>query len=493
MIVVRRFFALLLLPFLGVLFFVALFAGRVDATLLNPDFVLEHAREANLYEAIHDEGIPAWVDSYVAGQEERLPDNLRGANLPTDAEARARITEVVQTLVPPEFLEDVTEGILGGVLPYLAGKEPGFEVNVSLYEPLRETFGHAAGERSAFQDAWLDLDFSERLIRGFASNALDDEGDRAVIASTSGSDGPAATDEGDRPGLAAILAEDVEGAAAWWDRQFFGVIDAMLPYLLGDSPDFDVSIDFADYPALAYAFEGPLQTDAPTLERQGWAFSSTELRRRLAETDDLTQADIDNALALFRPGGATWTEDDLQVRIDEQRERAAAQGNPDDAPLDLQDQRSLVRNARLAATWGATLLVGLLVLIVAFLGGRGWTGRLRWGASAVLLASLLSLVITTPVYAVAASDRVDTWIEEQRADSESPLPEVVRHQVLDTLREVVSDFVGGMQWRAAGWFVLAALALALSFALERPGFREGIRRSVDRVRGPREAAPPPAA
>src|SRR5690606_30964168 len=100
-------------------------------------------------------------------------------------------------------------------------------------------------------------------------------------------------------------------------------------------------------------------------------------------------------------------EEDLQARIDEQRERAAAEGNPDDAPMDLQHQRNMLRNARLAATWGASTVTAVLVLAFAFLGGRGWTGRLRWGAIAVLVASTFALVVTTPVYAVAASDRVD--------------------------------------------------------------------------------------
>src|SRR5690606_10670971 len=187
-------------------------------------------------------------------------------------------------------------------------------------------------------------------------------------------------DEGDTPGLRAILAQDIEGAAAWWDEQFFGVIDAMLPYLLDDSEEFDVRIDFSEYPHLAEAFEGPLQMDADTLRRNGWAFSDDELRRRLAESDQFTQADVDNALAIFRPGGATFDQEDLQARIDEQRERAEAEGNPDDAPMDLQHQRNMLRNVRLAATWGSTALTAVLVLGFGFLGGRGWGGRPRWGA-----------------------------------------------------------------------------------------------------------------
>lgn len=480
MIIFRRAVALLLLPLLAVVFFVALFAGRVDATLLNPDFLLGHARDADLYRVVHDEGFPQYVDDYVEAQEERLPDNLRGANLPTDAEARERMTQVLQTLLPPEFMASVVEGVLGEVVPYMAGREDGFEFSVSLYEPLKATFGHEPGERSAFQDAWLDLEFGERMIRGFASQTVEDASGIAISPDASASEAAEALDE---PGLREILAQDIEGASTWWDEQFFGVIDGILPYLLGDSEEFDVRIDFSEYPHLAEAFAGPLKTDADTLRRQGWAFNDDELRRRLAENDDLTEADIDNALAIFRPGGATFDEVDLKERIDEQRERAAAEGNPDDAPMDLEDQRNTLRTARLIATWGAAAASVLLVLAVAFLGGRGWTGRLRWGSAGVLVASLVSLVLTVPVYAVAVSGRVDDWLEEQRTREEGGLPELVRTHVLDEGRAVVQDFVGGMQWRALAWFVLAALAFALAVALDRPDFRDTIRRAIARVRG----------
>jgi hypothetical protein len=144
----------------------------------------------------------------------------------------------------------------------------------------------------------------------------------------------------------------------------------------------------------------------------------------------------------------------------------------------------------MGATWGAGFATALLILIVAVLGGRSWPSRLRWGSAALLAASLVSLILVTPIYAAAGSSRVDEWLDEQRADADSPMPDAVRERLVDTGREAIREFVGGMQWRALLWFVIAVLGIALSVALGRPGF---IDRLVGRTGGDGEGAPASAA
>jgi hypothetical protein len=70
------------------------------------------------------------------------------------------------------------------------------------------------------------------------------------------------------------------------------------------------------------------------------------------------------------------------------------------------------------------------------------------------------------------------------------MPDAVRERLVDTGREAIREFVGGMQWRALLWFVIAALGIALSVALGRPGF---IDRLVGRTGGDGEGAPASAA
>jgi hypothetical protein len=365
-------------------------------------------------------------------------------------------------------------------------------VDISLHDPLVATFGAEPGERSVFEAMWLDLNMSERLIRGFAERAIEEEqnpsgdnerpnspdnrqpSDDAQPGDEGGPDDPA--ESFDEAGLLATLSDDIEGAADWWDTEFLGLIDGMLPYLVGDSEQFDLSLDFTDYPALAYAFAGPLHTDAETLQAEGWRLTDRDLAEKLADAQDVTIEDVDESLAIFREGGATFDEQDLRDRIDEQRRQARLESREDDGPPEIDDVRRVARGIRMAATWGAGLLTAALVVAVAFLGGQSWTSRLRWGSAALLGASLVSLIIVTPVYAVAGSSRIDTWLNDQRSDPESALPAPVRERLVDAGRDAIGDFFGGMQWRALFWFVLAAVGIAASIALDRTGF-------LDRIRG----------
>ena len=488
MLIARRILALLLAPVLCATFLVALVTGRVDATVLNPDFLLGQADDADVFALAHDEGIPAFVDDYLEEQQEKLPENLRAANLPTDEEARARIAEVLQALLPPEFLREVTSVAVDGVFPYAIGRSNGFEVSVSLHDPLVATFGSEAGRPSRFEEAWLDLGMSERLIRGFTTAALDGEG------GAGGADGPPSSIPGEdvspeEAGLALLLAQDIDGAADWWDEQFFGFIDGLLPFLVGDSEELDLHIDFTEYPLLAYAFAGPLKSDAATLQREGWHFTDEDLHRKLAETEDVTMADIDEQLAIFRPSGLTFTEQDFDRWTKEQRREALADPErvaTDDVPPDFGDQRDRIRLVRMAVTRGSALAAVVLVLAVAFLGGRGWLGRLRWGSAALLAAATLALVVTVPVWAATASPRLEDRIHDFQIDADSPFPAPVRERLASAAIDALHDFTAGMQWRAAAWFILGALGLAFSIAWQRDAFRRRVRGFFGREDGPTE-------
>ncbi len=480
------------MPALCAAFLVALVTGRVDATVLNPDFLLDRADDADLYALAHEEGIPAFVDDYLEQQEEKLPANLRAANLPTDDASRARIAEVLQTLLPPDFMRELTAVAIEGVFPYAIGRSDGFDVRVTLHDPLVATFGSEPGERSRFEDAWLDLDMSERLIRGFTTAALEGETSEDGEVSEDGA-APGVLGEDVPPeeaGLRLLLAEDVEGAADWWDEQFFSFVDGLLPFLVGDSEELDLHIDFTEYPLLAYAFTGPLKSDVPTLQREGWHFTDEDLRRKLAASEDVTMDDINDQLAIFRADGLSFTDEDLDRWTKEQRRAALADPAraDDDAPPDFAEQRDRIRLLRMGLTRGSALAAAVLVLTVAFLGGRGWVGRLRWGSAALVIASTLALVVTVPVWAATASPHIEDRIHDFTVDADSPFPHPVRERIASAALDALHDFTAGMQWRAAAWLILGALGLAFSAAWQREDFRRRVRGLFGRDDSP--TAPP---
>jgi hypothetical protein len=366
MIVVRRLFAILLVPWLVLAFCFALVTGRVNATVLDAGFVKEQLRALDFYARVHDEAIPYVVEDYLAQQQERLPENLASVDLPTDPGSAQRMAALIQTFLPRDFLQAQVEQAIDEVLPWLAAKEGDFTLTLSLHDNLLATFGHPApGRPSAFEQTWRDLDLGARVLT-------------SLVEAWEAQRDPDSAPSEDAPTLPELLALDTPGAVAWLEANLFGAIDALLPFLVGESEHFDFRITFDAYPFLAYAFAGPLGTDPQTLAAEGWGFSDAELRAELERSDSEAWNNVDRTLAVFRTQGARITSGDLLRRLEAQQERTRLEDPEADTGLDPREMRTLMARGRIAAVWGPVGVAALLVAAIAFLGGRGWRGRLRW-------------------------------------------------------------------------------------------------------------------
>ncbi len=96
----RRTLAVFLVLPLTVCFLLGLVAGRLDATLLNPTFVKQQARDLRLYQQMHEDGTRRLVRD-VLDHPEKRPANLRVIALPTDQKAEDSITALAQSFLPP--------------------------------------------------------------------------------------------------------------------------------------------------------------------------------------------------------------------------------------------------------------------------------------------------------------------------------------------------------------------------------------------------------
>jgi len=481
----RRVVAVMLMAPLVVTFAVAVAACRADATLLDDGYLRDRLHDADLYARAHDELTREWVDGYV-GDPDALPERLQAMGLPADLDARARMVELVQALAPVDLLERTGDQSLG-VIPWMTGKTDGFEVTIELHDGLEATFGHAPGEPSLFQEAWLDFEMGDRMVTGFINRATErpeaDAPSQDVGARGEPRDedpAPPLTTE-ERAVLDALLAERLPDAAAWWDEQLFAVIDDLLPYLTGESDELDITISFETFPELALAFSDMLGEDAAVLRSEGWRFTDDDLADRLQESGDTTMADVDRALAIFRPGGTTFDQDDFLERM--QSERAKQRERGENVGADIMEVRQQVSNVRLALRWGTVVGAALLIAAIAFLGGTRWASRVGWGAAALLAASGLTYVVTSILMAVLLRSRLDEWVEEQDTTREGGVGEVFRVRAAEVARTAADDIVGGMQTRALLWAAVAMIALGLAIVWPRPAFRDFIRR----VRG----TPPP--
>ena len=451
MIVVRRIVAVLLTPLLLLAFAFALLAGRADATVLDAGFVEEQLREFRLYERVHDELFPHVVEHFGEGQEENLPEHLRGIDLPTDEASVERITILAQTFLPTDYIQTEVEEAIDEVWPWLAGKEDDFEVNISLRENLLTTFGHHdSGGPSLFEQTWRDIDLGRSVLTSLAATA---EEQRAA-------EGVASEGDADEPGVLDLVAADTDGAVAWLETSLFGAIDSLLPYLVGDSQHFAVKISFSRYPYLAEVFAGPLRQEPELLRRDGWGFTDKRIADELARSGRDFAADADRSLAIFRSQGARIGAEDVSTWIQEQREQDRARDPQSDAGLDPLVIHERMARFRLAAVFGSAALATLLVLLVGLLGGRQSYSRVAWGASALLFASAVSFALASPVYAAALGGRVSDTFAEAKAAPEGNVPLALRAALIDQAAAAVDDFRGGIAARARNWSIVSLLALA---------------------------------
>ncbi|GMU41690.1 MAG: hypothetical protein AMXMBFR23_25560 [Chloroflexota bacterium] len=474
MLVARRIFAVILgVPLLALLAAATVF-GAAGATILNGDFLADAMEDTDFQARVHGEGLPTLIREVTERQDERLPENLRGLNLPSDDASVARMTEVVQTMFPEALVQAQTDEFLREFVPWITGRTDSFEWRVDLHGPLIATFGPRGSEPGLFQAAWLDLDMSHRMLQGLSERQ---QRERAEA-------GGAAPEE---PSVLDRLGPNLPAAEDWLDDAVLEIVDSMVPYLAGDTEDFDIHLDFTPYPELAEPLADVLRSDEATLLAEGWRFNSADFRQRLDDSGNPTVNDPDDTVAMFRPGGITLTSDDFVQRMEEQREANRLAGEPNDGPT-IEEVRSAMRWARFSGSW---LTIGLALLVatgIAFLGGRTWQARALWGGGAFALAAALVLGSTTAVYAATVEGRVDEWVAEERVAVDPDVPVALRDPVLDLVVEVTHGVSAAMTWRAAAWLILGLLVVAA--ALLWPRLRPATAATAPAA--PSAAAPPEA-
>ncbi len=460
----RRVLAVILALPLTVLFVLGLVAGRLDATLLNPAFVKQQARDLRLYERLHEDGTRRLVRD-VLDHPEKRPANLRAIALPTDRKAEDSITALAQSFLPPAFVERETEETIDAVLPWLAGRTDHFTINVSLHDGLTGTFGHPTpGQPSAFERTWRDLGMGERTVVSIAQTYDRDP-------ANAGKPIPGAP-PGVRSVTSAIEPRRQE-AGVWFDQQWFGFVDQTVPYLAGDTKTMNAGISFTLFPFLADPFAKALHLPPEQMTAQGWRLTDADLKKQLGNSSNPALSRADNTVALFTAKGGAITDDDIVARYEQQRAKSAAAGKPVEGPT-IEQMRTAFRAIRLGGVYGAPLLCLLLVVGIAFLGGATWASRLAWGSAALLVAAAIGLTGTTAVYQATVSSPLDRWVAEERArPAGGAVPADLRADVAEQLQKVVGDQADRAALNASAWLIVAMGGLAGGLVWGRVASRRG--------------------
>jgi hypothetical protein len=430
-IVLRRFVAVVLAILLIVVFAVSLVASRVNATLMSPRFYERQIQAIDAFSLVHDEVLPTTVDDFLKSQNDKLPENLSAIALPTDQKSEQAILDLLRVALPPDVLQAETNAALDQVIPYLAGRTDHFDIRLHFGDQLRAVAGHAPGQPSKLQQTWDTLGLADRTIRGLVDQ----------FASQQGAGG-----SGDNQNFLTAVAGDPAGANQWLETQLFGAIDQLVPYLDGDAPHFHIVISFQSYPALAAPFAEALHRTPEQLLSEGFVLDDQEINDQLAKSNRAELNQPNNALGLFRPAGYSVTEQQLL-------DRAAGQDG-----FSIPKIRTWATRFRMAR-WAVLGLAALLVLGIGFLGGRRWWSRLAWGAAALLVASVVTFTLASPVYSATLGHQLHDRIVEQQA-KDGGNTQALRDRALDQSEIVVDNIAWRIAATSRNWAVLSVLAIA---------------------------------
>lgn len=221
MIWLRRAIAVLLIIASVILLTVLLPVTQLNDTAANPRFYEDRLDEANVYDSIYDEMLPAALEELEADAISDSPIAI--APISDDLAAAAR------KAVPPEWLRAQAETAIESVLPYVVGDSDSFTVTVELQERIEEA---AAA-------------IKEDIIRGEAfahvhSDTLSYVADQLLGSIDRLPYEIALTETEIKVALTGILPAD------WAAAQAEAAIDSILPYLVGDAEHFTIRVEVGD-------------------------------------------------------------------------------------------------------------------------------------------------------------------------------------------------------------------------------------------------------
>ena len=439
MIVLRRVLAVALAAALALLFGPCIALTRTADAALDPGFAKAELLRVDAYHFVHAVLLPLAIDELLAGQEEWLPSNFDGVELPSEAEAQRVLLRLLRDVVPPDYLREQAEQVLDEFVPYLAGRTDAFELRFALAERVNAALGHPPGEPSAVERAFRELALGRVLVDGAISQF---EAEVRSSAAAADVDGRAALREAQR------LIPDRDEAAEWFTASLFAAIDELRPYLTGETDSLRTQIAFDDQTNLSAVLERLLDRSPEELRREGFVFTDRDLTEALADGGAAPSSEVERQLDVLR-------HDFVYTHIDFLEDTAPEHASDTDA----EDLRRWAGRIRGILRWGGIAATAALVVAIGALGGRRWPTLVMWGAGALLLVSAAWLAVFGPLYGGYAEPRLRDELLEATAGWSEHLT-AARIEFVDKTVTVAADFVGGMESRARLWLIVSTLAVA---------------------------------
>ena len=184
----------------------------------------------------------------------------------------------------------------------------------------------------------------------------------------------------------------------------------------------------------------------------GWTYTDADLRAELSDDTDLLGL-IEDVRALLSEGYVIGTADDSREGVGE---GLGATGEWTDR----------ARRGR----WIGGLVAGILLVAVAFLGGKSWRGRIAWAAAVLLVSAGVIALVSGPLYQAASGSVLDALREGLAPDPGSKFSltsEVLTNKLLDVIEMVADDFVGDIVRNSLILAVMAVVPLVAVLVWDR--------------------------
>ena len=205
-----------------------------------------------------------------------------------------------------------------------------------------------------------------------------------------------------------------------------------------------------------------LLDDVRRIIGEGWTYTDQDLRADLLGVDSQDSVDLLDDVRSFLSDGWVFTEQDLREQIG---------GADPDVLVKMDDGRRILKQVR---TWRflVYLPVLILVVIIAFLGGRTWWGRVAWAAAYLTISAAAIWITFGPVYSALSGEVIDT-VRQEAIDSIEPNHDFANTQALiidkaiDTGAFIIDGFAAGVATNAIIVVVIGMLILSAAIVWPR--------------------------
>ncbi len=401
-------------------------SDRVDIALSEVKGILA---DSDVYHLVYDEVIGPRVT-------DQLGDSIRGLPFGVTVSSEEVIT-ALREVAPPAWVQQQAERIIDESSPYLTGQTDSFQTDISLVDNKRQA--------RAVLTNLAEREIQEQIDALPTCRTIEQ-------ARTALSGGPGSLPTCIPPN---IERDDVLG------RLGINVGAEVTRFVLAPVPN---TITFSDL-QLRNALEAAGASDNLDLLDEvreilgdGWTYTQDDLREDLTSNGDESDYDTLQDIRSFLADGWTYTRADFSEDITEES-GASTMDN-----IDL--GRDILTTFR-KYQWLIYVPMIIFLVVMGFLGGRGWSGRVKWGSTSLLVSAALIFVLLGPVYQVGTSiygfdDARDQALEEiDSSDSEYiETSKLAANKGLDIAESISDGFANGIATSSLTLVVIAAIVLA---------------------------------